>query len=199
MAGHSIMLHGQRIAGPQMDADERGSTPAESHLRETNHMIRLQSDGASFDRLRMRDDLGGMKKAPHPELVEGRTLPIQVSRNKVNGSSRKATCAHPSRELMQGISTESPLPLWAPLWERDRVRGLASAGANECVGCMRTRNGTTCAHETEQIPSRCRARPLTLSLSRKGRGDSVETPCLKRPIGRSSAFICGSNHNRAAA
>jgi CO/xanthine dehydrogenase Mo-binding subunit/aerobic-type carbon monoxide dehydrogenase small subunit (CoxS/CutS family) len=31
---------------------------------------------ASFDKLRMRGNLGGTKKGPHPELVEGRTSPI---------------------------------------------------------------------------------------------------------------------------
>jgi len=35
---------------------------------------------ASFDKLRMRGDFGGTKKAPHPELVEGRTKLIQASR-----------------------------------------------------------------------------------------------------------------------
>jgi hypothetical protein len=34
---------------------------------------------ASFDKLRMRGNLGGRKKDPHPELVEGRTALIQAS------------------------------------------------------------------------------------------------------------------------
>jgi hypothetical protein len=33
----------------------------------------LHEQGASFDKLRMRKNLGGMKKEPHPELVEGRS------------------------------------------------------------------------------------------------------------------------------
>jgi cobalt-precorrin 5A hydrolase/precorrin-3B C17-methyltransferase len=39
----------------------------------------LQNRPASFDKLRMRDNLGGTKKDPHPELVEGRTSPVPVS------------------------------------------------------------------------------------------------------------------------
>ncbi|MGE0119738.1 MAG: hypothetical protein AB7S71_11295 [Dongiaceae bacterium] len=35
--------------------------------------------GASFDKLRMRDDFHGTKKNPHPELVEGRAALIPVS------------------------------------------------------------------------------------------------------------------------
>jgi hypothetical protein len=31
---------------------------------------------ASFDKLRMRRNLGGTKKDPHPDLVEGRTVLI---------------------------------------------------------------------------------------------------------------------------
>jgi hypothetical protein len=37
----------------------------------------LQGDRASFDRLRMRSNLGGTKKDPHPEPVEGRTAVIR--------------------------------------------------------------------------------------------------------------------------
>jgi hypothetical protein len=65
--------------------------------------------------------------------------------------------------LTQGSSTESPLPLW----ERDRVRGLAPAGADESFAAY-----------ADGIASRCRASPLTLSLSHKGRGGSVERPCI---------------------
>jgi hypothetical protein len=39
----------------------------------------LQARGASFDKLRMRENFGGTKKSPHPELVEGRTSPIPAS------------------------------------------------------------------------------------------------------------------------
>src|SRR6185312_14827043 len=39
----------------------------------------LHGKPVSFDKLRMRRNLGGTKKDPHPELVEGRALPIQVS------------------------------------------------------------------------------------------------------------------------
>src|SRR5882724_2116519 len=39
----------------------------------------LQDRPASFDKLRMRENLGGTKKDPHPELVEGRTSPIPFS------------------------------------------------------------------------------------------------------------------------
>jgi hypothetical protein len=34
----------------------------------------LHDASASFDKLRKREDFGGTKKVPHPELVEGRTL-----------------------------------------------------------------------------------------------------------------------------
>src|SRR6185295_8369519 len=47
-------------------------------------------------------------------------------------------------QVTQGISTESPLPLW----ERDRVRGLAPAGADESVSSQHTVNSngaSTCA------------------------------------------------------
>jgi hypothetical protein len=37
----------------------------------------LHEHPASFDKLRMRGNLGGTKKAPHPELVEGRTTILQ--------------------------------------------------------------------------------------------------------------------------
>ena len=43
----------------------------------------LHDHPASFDKLRMRDNLGGTKKHPHPELVEGRTAPIPVSGKRV--------------------------------------------------------------------------------------------------------------------
>jgi hypothetical protein len=63
--------------------------------------------------------------------------------------------------LTQGNSTESPLPLW----ERDRVRGLAPEGADESLKAR-----------ADAIASRCRASPLTLSLSHRGRGNPVELP-----------------------
>jgi hypothetical protein len=67
----------------------------------------------------------------------------------------------------QGIATESPLPLW----ERDRVRGLAPSGADECAA-----DGSASAEIRNDSFARCRAQPLTLSLSHKGRGDSVAAP-----------------------
>jgi hypothetical protein len=36
----------------------------------------LHEHHASFDKLRMRDNLSGRKKDPHPELVEGCTALI---------------------------------------------------------------------------------------------------------------------------
>jgi hypothetical protein len=66
-----------------------------------------------------------------------------------------------------GAPPESPLPLW----ERDRVRGLAPVGANESVA--RGRAGIEHCNDSF---ARCRAQPLTLSLSHKGRGDSVGLP-----------------------
>jgi hypothetical protein len=53
---------------PQMNADERG--------------YRLREQRASFDKLRMRDNLNGTKKNPHPELVEGRTTLIPGSQGE---------------------------------------------------------------------------------------------------------------------
>src|SRR6185312_17034019 len=76
----------------------------------------------------------------------------------------------PPCSLAHGLSTKFPLPLW----ERDRVRGLAPAGADERNAGKRTRINLN------RVSSRCRASPLTLSLSHKGRGDSVGRPCVKR-------------------
>src|SRR5215470_468163 len=50
------------VAGPSRSSTARG---------------RLHDSGASFDKLRMRATFGGAKTLPHPELVEGRTVPIQ--------------------------------------------------------------------------------------------------------------------------
>ena len=55
----------------------------------------LHDPRASFDRLRMRGNLGGMKNLPHPEPVEGRTLPIQVSCKRL---MRLANLCIPKRE-----------------------------------------------------------------------------------------------------
>src|SRR5262249_22675477 len=95
---------------------------------------------------------------------------------------------HTSCELAQATSTASPLPLW----ERDRVRGLAPAGAEESVDRERPRhfdNARQLAHFScigdSEVASRCRASPLTLSLSHKGRGDPVRRPCVK-------AHLCAS-------
>jgi len=38
----------------------------------------LDQRGASFDKLRMRAVLSAMTNAPHPELVEGRTLRMRA-------------------------------------------------------------------------------------------------------------------------
>jgi mitochondrial fission protein ELM1 len=61
----------------------------------------------------------------------------------------------------QGDPAESPLPLG----ERDRVGGLA-----------REREAIPCGAADSSAPAG--ARPLTLSLSPKGRGDSVGSPCV---------------------
>jgi hypothetical protein len=57
-------------ANPQSDQ----STPCPATNRAP-----LQTHPAAFDRLRLRDNLRGTKNGPHPEPVEGRTLPIQSS------------------------------------------------------------------------------------------------------------------------
>src|SRR6185295_11484343 len=41
---------------------------------------RWHEQGASFDRLRMRESLSGTKKRPHPELVERRRVAIPAKR-----------------------------------------------------------------------------------------------------------------------
>src|SRR5882724_1271501 len=69
-----------------------------------------------------------------------------------------------SRDLTHGVSTESPLPLW----ERDRVRGLAPAGADESVAGRRTRKLNT--HRPGEIFSRYRASPLILPSPARGEG-----------------------------
>src|SRR5262249_22314288 len=43
----------------------------------------LQNRRASFDKLRMRGNLDGRKKDPHPELVEGRKAPIPIFRKRL--------------------------------------------------------------------------------------------------------------------
>jgi hemerythrin len=55
----------------------------------------LHDQPASFDKLRMRGNLSGVKKEPHPELVEGRTLPIPASMT----SALSASVAHLGRML----------------------------------------------------------------------------------------------------
>src|SRR5882724_3259104 len=94
---------------------------------------------------------------------------------------RKRLGMHTSCELTQGVSTESPLPLW----ERDRVRGPAPAGADGAAAGSRTGNlDVACqfphfrVSPLNEVSSRCRASPLALSLSHKGRGDSVSRPCV---------------------
>jgi bifunctional non-homologous end joining protein LigD len=52
----------------------RQELPSSALSRNDSH--RLQSQGASFDKLRMRGSFPGRKKDPHPELVEGRTAAI---------------------------------------------------------------------------------------------------------------------------
>jgi hypothetical protein len=39
--------------------------------------MKVHAHPASFDKLRMRKNLGGKKNPPHPELVEGRTVLVQ--------------------------------------------------------------------------------------------------------------------------
>src|SRR5882724_8189146 len=94
---------------------------------------------------------------------------------------RKRLGIHTSCELTQGVSTESPLPLW----ERDRVMGLAPAGADGTAAGSRTGNldvgrqfPNFHVSALNEVSSRCRASPLTLSLSHKGRGDSVRRSCV---------------------
>jgi len=84
-----------------MNADGRGLTAGftvlltQSHSDETDYPILLQDDPASFDKLRMRCNLRGTKKDPHPEPVEGRNTPIQVSCKQLTalvcGSHRRLT------------------------------------------------------------------------------------------------------------
>jgi hypothetical protein len=52
----------------------------------------LHGHPASFDELRLKGNLTGTKKTPHPENVEGRTSPIQFS--------------HPAHEM-----AKTPFPL----------------------------------------------------------------------------------------
>ena len=70
-----------RLAGDPVDLAIEAAEPDCTWLRgaftATVRVLRRQP--ASFDKLRMRDNLGGTKKNPHPELVEGRTSPIPVS------------------------------------------------------------------------------------------------------------------------
>src|SRR5882724_12974132 len=58
-----------------------------------------------------------------------------------------------TRQLTQGVPTESPLPLW----KRDRVRGLAPAGADESGAGQRTRSliRTRSLRAAARVPSPC--------------------------------------------
>jgi hypothetical protein len=53
----------------------------------------LHDGSASFDKLRMRGNLGGTKKSPHPEPVEGRTSPIPTL--EIYPQGRSSTTAVP--------------------------------------------------------------------------------------------------------
>ena len=66
-----------------------------------------------------------------------------------------------------GANVESPLPLG----ERDRVRGRARTRAMSRA--FQNRRLDDVARQSDRA---CRRRPLTLSLSPKGRGDSVAAP-----------------------
>src|SRR5882672_3064694 len=57
----------------------RGGAEPRRRLMSPNASYRLHGRGASFDKLRMRQNLGGTKEGPHPELVEGRTALIPAS------------------------------------------------------------------------------------------------------------------------
>ena len=74
----------RRTSGRGSAPLRRGRAAGQPVLRETKGMCaqpRLHERSASFDKLRMRSVLGGVKKGPHPELVEGRTASIPVSRH----------------------------------------------------------------------------------------------------------------------
>jgi hypothetical protein len=65
---------------------------------------------------------------------------VRAVRSAIDGAGRVLSAVaeerapSPSLYLRHGISTESPLPLW----ERDRVRGLAPAGAAESLASKRS-------------------------------------------------------------
>jgi hypothetical protein len=67
---HTLARLAKEFAQPQSDQ----STPCPA----TNHTP-LQTHPAAFDKRRLWDDVGGTKKNPHPELVEGRSLSIRRS------------------------------------------------------------------------------------------------------------------------
>ena len=82
------------------------------------------------------------------------------------------------------------------------MRGSAPAGADESVRGKRIRNPLPRAtfeiftYRREQASSRCRARPLTLSLSPKGRGDAVSA--ILHQAEAVFGYVCPSALRRGA-
>src|SRR5882724_6567264 len=100
-------------------------------------------------------------------------------------------CTH-LLQVTQGISTESPLPLW----ERDRVRGLAPAGADESVSSQRSHKfgqARQTAHRTVRSERVCfalpRESPHPVPLPQGERG-------LCRAALRQHGFVCIPQRSR---
>src|SRR5262249_27062019 len=119
----------------------------------------LQGHPASFDKLRMRENLRGTMKDPHPELVEGRMSAIQVScrqfirlaklcecgRAFAGLTAEKLTAQERSWGGSQGATRPtSPGGSWGPRGGRGRrgrgfrgTRRRGGAGSCSWGGCPR--------------------------------------------------------------
>src|SRR5882724_4435621 len=107
-----------------------------------------------------------------------------------SGGPGQATLQLPWIPAFAGMTFEkvyrTRLPNLAPM--RDRVRGLAPAGADGSVASKRAASSNRrvtlriARCDLSGFISRCRASPLTLSLSHKGRGDSVGRPCVSTDL-----------------
>src|SRR5262245_101 len=107
----SVLQHGSFL---HAEARRRG---AAEQTDVAQHLLSLARPYASFDRLRMRENLSGTKKSPHPELVEGRIALIPAS----------LTSASPRLRVTRLlVSTESRMRLHYLVGEESLLRRPAS-------------------------------------------------------------------------
>ncbi len=106
----------------------------------------LQDQGASFDKLRMRNDFRGTKKEPHPELAEGRTAAIPPTSAKPVPPSRPKTSS--------GCVPDAVVPSKEQLtayWKKVAKEALAYLGRRP-LKLVRHVEGTTFFHQGRLPP-----------------------------------------------